>query len=83
MIEIVALSDAMREALGLAERVAPTDANVLVTGESGTGKDALAAFIHSRSTRARQPLVKIGCAAEYQVARETLARMIKEQAAKK
>src|SRR2546423_5930739 len=52
----------MREAVGLAERVAPTDANVLVTGESGTGKDALAAFIHSRSTRARQPLVKIGCA---------------------
>ena len=62
MIEIVALSGAMREAVGLAERVAPTDANVLVTGESGSGKDALAAFIHSRSTRARQPLVKIGCA---------------------
>jgi len=62
VIEIVALSDAMREAVGLAERVAPTDANVLVTGESGSGKDALAAFIHSRSTRARQPLVKIGCA---------------------
>src|SRR5205807_406717 len=39
----------MREAVGLAERVAPTDANVLVTGESGSGKDALAAFIHSRS----------------------------------
>src|SRR5881227_3167776 len=52
----------MREAVGLAERVAPTDANVLVTGESGSGKDALAAFIHSRSKRARQPLVKIGCA---------------------
>ncbi len=62
MIEIVALSDAMREAVGLAERVAPTDANVLVTGESGSGKDALAAFIHSRSTRAGQTFVKIGCA---------------------
>lgn len=62
MIEIVALSDAMREAVGLAERVAPTDANVLVTGESGSGKDALAAFIHSRSMRAGQMLVKIGCA---------------------
>ena len=45
MIEIVALSDAMREAVGLAERVAPTNANVLITGESGSGKDALAAFI--------------------------------------
>lgn len=62
MIEIVALSDAMREAAGLAERVAASDANVLVTGESGAGKDALAAFIHSRSRRANQPLVKIDCA---------------------
>ena len=62
MIEIVALSDAMREAVSLAERVAATDANVLITGESGSGKDALAIFIHSRSARAAQPLVKIDCA---------------------
>jgi len=62
VIEIVALSDAMREAVGLAERVATTDANVLLTGESGSGKDALAVFIHSRSPRAQQPLVKIDCA---------------------
>ncbi len=62
MIEIVALSEAMREAVGLAERVAPTHANVLITGESGSGKDALAAFIHSRSARASQSLVKIDCA---------------------
>lgn len=62
MIEIVALSDAMREVVHLAERVAVTDANVLVTGESGSGKDALASFIHSRSHRAQQPLVKIDCA---------------------
>ena len=62
MIQIVALSDAMREVVGLAERVATTDANVLVTGESGAGKDALAWFIHSRSRRADQPLVKIDCA---------------------
>src|SRR5947207_10873012 len=52
----------MREAVGLAERVAPTNANVLVTGESGSGKDALASFIHSRSPRASQTLVKIDCA---------------------
>jgi two-component system, NtrC family, response regulator AtoC len=62
VIEIVALSEAMREAVVLAERVAPTNANVLITGESGCGKDALAAFIHSRSPRAAQPLVKIDCA---------------------
>ena len=62
MIEIVALSDAMREAVRLAERVAGTDANVLVTGESGCGKDALSWFIHSRSHRAAATLVKIDCA---------------------
>ncbi len=62
MIEIIALSEAMRVAVNLAERVAATDANVLVTGESGAGKDAVAAFIHSRSLRAGQPLVKIDCA---------------------
>lgn len=62
MIEIIALSEAMRAAVALAERVAATDANVLVTGESGSGKDALAAFIHSRSLRGGQSLVKIDCA---------------------
>jgi transcriptional regulator with PAS, ATPase and Fis domain len=60
--EIIALSEAMRAAVNLAERVAMTDANVLVTGESGAGKDALAFFIHARSLRAGQPLVKIDCA---------------------
>ncbi|HVG31501.1 MAG TPA: sigma-54 dependent transcriptional regulator [Pyrinomonadaceae bacterium] len=63
MIEIVARSVAMREVLRLAERVAVTDANVLVTGESGAGKDALALFIHARSQRQAQAFVKIDCAA--------------------
>lgn len=63
MIDIVARSDAMRETLKLAGRVAATDANVLLTGESGSGKDALAVFIHSMSRRAMGPLVKIDCAA--------------------
>ena len=62
MLELVALSEAMREAAGMAERVATTDANVLITGESGAGKDALATFIHSRSRRAKMPLFKIDCA---------------------
>lgn len=62
MIEIVAQSGAMQEAVGLAERVAATDANVLVTGESGAGKDALAFYIHSHSPRASYPFVKIDCA---------------------
>ena len=63
MIELVARSEAMREALRLAGRVAATDANVLVTGESGVGKDALALFVHAMSPRALAPFVKIDCAA--------------------
>ncbi|HSD45749.1 MAG TPA: sigma-54 dependent transcriptional regulator [Pyrinomonadaceae bacterium] len=62
MIELFARSPGMREALGLAERVSSTDANVLITGESGAGKDVLASWIHWKSPRAAQPLVKIDCA---------------------
>jgi len=62
VIELFARSPGMREAVGLAERVSSTHANVLVTGESGAGKDLIASFIHSRSPRAAQPLVKIDCA---------------------
>lgn len=62
MIEIVARSESMREAIRLADRVAATDANVLITGESGAGKDALALYIHSQSERAQQSFVKIDCA---------------------
>jgi transcriptional regulator with PAS, ATPase and Fis domain len=62
VIEIVARSEPMREAIRLADRVAATDANVLITGESGAGKDALALYIHSQSARAQQSFVKIDCA---------------------
>ncbi len=62
MIEIVARSESMREAVRLAERVAETDANVLITGESGVGKDALAFHIHTKSNRAAHSFVKIDCA---------------------
>jgi two-component system response regulator AtoC len=63
VIELVAHSEAMREAMRLAGRVATTDANVLVTGESGAGKDALALYIHRESKRAAASFVKIDCAA--------------------
>ena len=62
MIELFARSPLMREAVSLAERVSVTDANVLITGESGAGKDLLATYIHSQSKRAAQPFVKIDCA---------------------
>jgi DNA-binding NtrC family response regulator len=62
VIELFARSPGMREAVGLAERVSSTGANVLITGESGAGKDVLAWFIHCKSPRAAQPFVKIDCA---------------------
>lgn len=62
MIDLISRSEVMREAVSLAERVAATDANVLVTGESGAGKDVLAFHIHSSSNRASQSFVKIDCA---------------------
>jgi two-component system response regulator AtoC len=63
VIELVAHSEAMREAVRLAGRVATTDANVLITGESGAGKDALALYVHRQSKRAAASFVKIDCAA--------------------
>jgi DNA-binding NtrC family response regulator len=61
MSELIAQSEAMREVERMAARVAQTDANVLITGESGTGKGVLADYIHAQSKRAAQPLVKIDC----------------------
>jgi len=56
-------SPAMQSVIELAERVAATDANVLLLGESGTGKDCVARMIHERSPRRDRPLIKIDCAA--------------------
>lgn len=63
MIELVAASELMREALRVAARAAATDAGVLITGESGAGKNALARFIHARSPRAQENYVEIDCGA--------------------
>lgn len=56
-------NSAMREIFRQAERVAQIDTTVLITGESGTGKDVLARFIHNAGQRAEQPLVAVNCGA--------------------
>jgi DNA-binding NtrC family response regulator len=56
---LIAQSPAMRPVLELIERVGPSDANVLITGESGTGKGLVAGVLHSVSTRAKKPLVTV------------------------
>ncbi|MGB9178599.1 MAG: sigma-54 dependent transcriptional regulator [Pyrinomonadaceae bacterium] len=63
MPEIVSVSDAMREAIRLVERVAPSDASVLITGESGTGKELIAHAIHRLSNRAESSFIDLNCAA--------------------
>jgi DNA-binding NtrC family response regulator len=57
--QLVAESRAMQPVLRQLERVAPSDANVLVTGEHGTGKDVIARWIHGASRRAARPLVTV------------------------
>jgi DNA-binding NtrC family response regulator len=61
--ELVARSPVMKKAIERAERAARSDAIVLLTGESGSGKGALARHIHARSGRAKGPFVQVNCAA--------------------
>jgi DNA-binding NtrC family response regulator len=61
--EIVSQSLAMTEAIRLVERVAPSEASVLITGESGTGKELIAQAIHRLSNRATGSFIDLNCAA--------------------
>ncbi|HEY4306402.1 MAG TPA: sigma-54 dependent transcriptional regulator [Gemmatimonadaceae bacterium] len=62
-MQMIGDSPAMDQVRSLIERVAPSDARVLITGESGTGKELVAAAIHSGSPRRDKPFVRVNCAA--------------------
>src|SRR5918997_2517734 len=53
----------MRAITGMAEQAARLDSTIVITGESGTGKDVLAAYIHARSPRGEQPMIRVNCGA--------------------
>jgi len=61
--EIVGISPALRAVLSRVSMVAPTDSTVLISGETGTGKELIARAVHKRSQRSSRPFVSVNCAA--------------------
>ena len=61
--EMIGSSPTINKIKEMIERVAPTDARVLVTGENGTGKELVARWIHEKSNRSALPLIEVNCAA--------------------
>jgi two-component system, NtrC family, response regulator HydG len=57
--ELIGESDVMQDVFYKIEKIAPTDANILILGENGTGKDLIAKAIHVRSLRAQKPFIKV------------------------
>ena len=62
-VEMVGSSPALLAVVQKIEQVAPTDSTVLISGETGTGKELVARAIHNRSARGERPLVKVNCSA--------------------
>jgi len=61
--EMIGNSDALKQITGIIEKIAPTDARVLITGPNGSGKELVARAIHSQSNRKSAPFVEVNCAA--------------------
>jgi DNA-binding NtrC family response regulator len=60
---IIGKSNRISEILRIVQKVSPTETTVLITGETGTGKELIARAIHTNSSRRKQPFIKINCAA--------------------
>lgn len=61
--KIIGTSTAINEIHGMIDKVAPTEARVLITGENGTGKELVAHHLHQKSNRSEAPFVEVNCAA--------------------
>jgi len=61
--DIIGESEAIKHVKEMIEKVAPTDARVLITGENGTGKELVARWLHEKSERVQNPFVEVNCAA--------------------
>ncbi len=61
--ELIYRDGAMARVVKLAQQVATSEASILITGNSGTGKEVLARYVHARSNRAKKPLICVNCAA--------------------
>src|SRR5271165_1653837 len=60
---MIARDPAMQSVIALADQIAPSDASILITGESGVGKEVIARYIHKKSRRAARPFISVNCAA--------------------
>lgn len=61
--DLIAVDPSMKKVIALADQVAASEASILITGESGVGKEVIAKYLHSKSRRADKPLISINCAA--------------------
>lgn len=62
-VDMIGTSTALDKVKNMIERVAPTDARVLITGDNGTGKELVARMLHEKSNRAKAPFIEVNCAA--------------------
>jgi two-component system, response regulator FlrC len=60
---MVARDPAMQAVIGLADQIAASEASILITGESGVGKEVMARYVHGKSRRAQRPFISVNCAA--------------------